>query len=934
LEQPFTAIGSQDARVPEKDRQASLRRRRSKESEDRDEDPVCGVRRKSRSITSRTSGRSKDTEEEHPRKPKPKNQSLFSGCLACVKGLTGKSQRAGAVFADDAAAKAEMKEGMGKREYDVADFYRKEGCAQAIARNTKFASLTLVVISINSLWIGVEMDLNEKDNLFDAEWYFQAGEFFFCFFFLFEWLCRCFAFRRKCDGLRDKWFCFDAFLVSLMLFETIVIPIVLSSSKKSSSDAEGEEEGGSGVGNLTVLRMLRLLRLTRMVRFMRAMPELVTLIKSMNIAARPVLSTLGLLFIIIYIFAIIFKSQLNPKDVQMKHKFGKLGHAMFTLLMDGTFLDSVDKVSNGLLIESPLLTVVFILFILLSSFTVLNLLIGMLCEVVNIVSKIEKERAMVTWVKSKLMDVLEMLDEDGSGMISKDEFDKLLQVPMAVNAMEELGVDVQNLVALSDHLFQSETSQKDSQRVSRVSRSHEVSEHQNGLDHFDLTVEATVPDPNWAAKSKALGGSSFNRTQSFIQQAEESSSEEEEERELSFGDFIETVIRLRSENHPSMMEITQFRKLCVSDQDKTLARLEDIQAEGDKLNLQLQEEVCNHPFYKLLCDHPELRKSTTHGSHHSHHHDRRISQHHTLMADRSRDAEAAEALRKKLLVAAERRLAEACLGSPDEIALERAFTMADAVEVMAEDMADVLDLEMTEEALDKLEVNDSPERPPQSARSRCASPRPDTFALAKALTTAATSLVEASPMGSSASTSSRLPLVPRGEPLDLTPTHPNDRGSPTRQPVHEEIPWLFPDSPLQPPSEAQPSRGGSPISTRATSRDRGSSPEAARDVSREDSLSGNAAALRRALACCSEEGLPSNALHDVLDIRPLRPPLEEDILRSPESDTSSLVTLHAVLPGPDEDALQRAFLFADNSPSDESSFLDDLCVSLEEHPDG
>merc|ERR1719487_1268355 len=95
----------------------------------------------------------------------------------------------------------------------------------------------------------------------------------------------------------------------------------------------------------------------------------------------------------------------------------------------------------------------FVSFILLSSFTVLNLLIGMLCEVVSVVSVIEKEKATVTWVKSKLMHVLEELDEDGSGMISKDEFEKLLLIPTAVDAMTELGVDVNNLVSLSDHIF-------------------------------------------------------------------------------------------------------------------------------------------------------------------------------------------------------------------------------------------------------------------------------------------------------------------------------------------------------------------------------------------------------------------------------------------------------------------------------------------------
>ena len=96
-----------------------------------------------------------------------------------------------------------------------------------------------------------------------------------------------------------RWFSFDGFLVALMLLETLIIPVALTGADGS-------------VGQLGILRLLRLLRLTRMVRLMRAVPELVTLLRSMVIALRSVLSTLGLLFMFMYVFAIIIKSQLRP----------------------------------------------------------------------------------------------------------------------------------------------------------------------------------------------------------------------------------------------------------------------------------------------------------------------------------------------------------------------------------------------------------------------------------------------------------------------------------------------------------------------------------------------------------------------------------------------------------------------------------------------
>merc|ERR1712226_1182517 len=107
---------------------------------------------------------------------------------------------------------------------------------------------------------------------------------------------------------------------------------------------------------------------------------------------------------------------------------------------------------------------VFIIFVLLASLMVLNMLIGMLCAVVTAVAAQEKEKVLVTYVKSKLMSVLEKLDEDKNGTISKDEFEQLVNIPEAVRALEDLGVDVPNLTSLADHLFEEDAMDLHSER--------------------------------------------------------------------------------------------------------------------------------------------------------------------------------------------------------------------------------------------------------------------------------------------------------------------------------------------------------------------------------------------------------------------------------------------------------------------------------------
>merc|ERR1719201_276491 len=77
---------------------------------------------------------------------------------------------------------------------------------------------------------------------------------------------------------------------------------------------------------------LRLLRLARMVRLARSFPEMVTLIKGLRRASRAVASSLLMVLLIIYVFAILLHSLLKD-NVVVKDSFGRLALCMWTLWM-------------------------------------------------------------------------------------------------------------------------------------------------------------------------------------------------------------------------------------------------------------------------------------------------------------------------------------------------------------------------------------------------------------------------------------------------------------------------------------------------------------------------------------------------------------------------------------------------------------------------
>jgi hypothetical protein len=279
-----------------------------------------------------------------------------------------------AMFIDAEKMKDQLRQNMMKPTYDVCDFYKKSGRCQQVARSQVFEHTTLAVIAFNALWMWVDTDLNDAVSLMDAHPVFQVAEHLFCAYFAWEWAMRFGAFQRKRNGLRDAWFCFDSFMVGMMVGETWLLTGVMLLAGGG---------GGGGMGGASILRLLRLFRLSRMARMaklLRSLPELLILVKGMVSSLRSVFFTMLLLFICVYVFAIAFRQLLDgtPTGHLM---FSSIMHAMHTLFLDAALMDGTGNVVKALLAESWVYVLLFYLFLVLAALMVMNMLIGVLCEV-------------------------------------------------------------------------------------------------------------------------------------------------------------------------------------------------------------------------------------------------------------------------------------------------------------------------------------------------------------------------------------------------------------------------------------------------------------------------------------------------------------------------------------------------------------------------
>merc|ERR1712224_943514 len=83
----------------------------------------------------------------------------------------------------------------------------------------------------------------------------------------------------------------------------------------------------------------------------------------------------------------------------------------------------------------------------IGTMTLMNMLIGVVCDVMSEVSSEEKEKLDIAAVEKVVADMVSILDTGGasgsdSGSLSLEEFDKLLEHPEIVKDLASLDVDV------------------------------------------------------------------------------------------------------------------------------------------------------------------------------------------------------------------------------------------------------------------------------------------------------------------------------------------------------------------------------------------------------------------------------------------------------------------------------------------------------------
>jgi len=182
------------------------------------------------------------------------------------------------------------------------------------------------------------------------------------------------------------------------------------------------------------------------------------------------MSCLVLLLLVLYVFAIIFtdsyhggeKTRQELKDdcdedarLCVHEIFGGFLTSFRHLLILGTILDDITACTDAIRAseKATQMMIVFMIFVLISSFTMLNMLIGILCEVVTATSDGEKKKNTEASVRKAIRDLFATMDEDGSGDISRAEFLDMSHDKTVMDALQELDVEPKHFDMYAELLF-------------------------------------------------------------------------------------------------------------------------------------------------------------------------------------------------------------------------------------------------------------------------------------------------------------------------------------------------------------------------------------------------------------------------------------------------------------------------------------------------
>jgi len=323
-----------------------------------------------------------------------------------------------------------------------------------IVSNPRFDHFFAGVIVLNALFIAAQTEyLVRNAEVVDQEAVraFNILDKVFAALFFVELMLRIVGLRLAfCRGGDAIWGVFDASLVALSIVEV--------SLEIRGFDAD-VSMGGPDATMGKVMRIFRMARVIRVIRVFRFLDDLRCMVLLIIHSMRSLFWLMILLLLILFVFSIFFTQGVadytagggQEARALLSEHYGGLANSALTLFMSITGGVSWIEVVTPLKYVGWELTALFIMYISFCVFSVLNIVTGVFVDSAIQRSsqerslwdlQVEKEKQQKNVYISMLMGLLKEIDKEGTGVITKCQFEDAFQHERVVNTLAILGIDI------------------------------------------------------------------------------------------------------------------------------------------------------------------------------------------------------------------------------------------------------------------------------------------------------------------------------------------------------------------------------------------------------------------------------------------------------------------------------------------------------------
>eukprot|EP00933_Yihiella_yeosuensis_P040412 TRINITY_DN34713_c0_g1_i1.p1 TRINITY_DN34713_c0_g1~~TRINITY_DN34713_c0_g1_i1.p1 ORF type:complete len:471 (-),score=97.64 TRINITY_DN34713_c0_g1_i1:142-1554(-) len=316
-----------------------------------------------------------------------------------------------------------------------------------LASNPKFNGFITALICVNTICIGLEVDMSRGQQLSDRLPFFII-EFLFAAVFFVEMLVR--LNQLSWDYFINPWNIFDYALVVLSVSD-----IVVSVSNQTSG----------GMKLASSMRVFRLLRVVRSIKGLKVVAGLWLIIQGILDSVKTVFWVACAATVIIFCFAVALTT-ITGLDLSTRELWphadvyvGSVARSMLTVLQVVTLDCWVENIGRPLFELAPLGLVCVILAIVILTFGTLNILVAVMVERITCITAEGKESSHKILEKTEnallqsMAEEFEANDREGLGELNFKEFRRMIRTDSLSKKLGLLGIrstDAEGLFSLMD----------------------------------------------------------------------------------------------------------------------------------------------------------------------------------------------------------------------------------------------------------------------------------------------------------------------------------------------------------------------------------------------------------------------------------------------------------------------------------------------------